>query len=70
MVKKVDELDGFFIDKKLDRCIHITFETEDTIAVDVFKTAEAAYLPVGEILVIVIINFRTGEIKIEKEGER
>jgi len=38
---KIDELDGFYIGN--GRCLHITFEDEETIAIDLFDTEEAAF---------------------------
>ena len=64
----IDELDGFYIDKKLNRCIHITFEREDVIIIDIYDTVEAAYKPTGNTLGIIELNLKTGKAKFYKEG--
>lgn len=64
----INELDGFYIDKKLNRCVHITFESEKTVIIDIYDTPEAAHKPVGNILGIIEVNIKTGEAKFYKEG--
>lgn len=67
-VYPVDELDGFYVDGELDRTVHITFDAEDVIVVDVFDTTAAAYAPVGEPLSIVEINLRTGSVTVVEQN--
>ena len=56
-----EELDGFYVDKKLDRTVHITFESEDTIVIDIFNSASAYHdESIGEVIGIIEINLRTG----------
>lgn len=64
-VFKIDELDGFYIGDGL--CVHITFEDEDTIAIDLFDTEEAAFKGnKGEIIGRpLILNLRNGEVNFE-----
>lgn len=62
---KIDELDGFYIGN--GRCLHITFEDEETITIDLFDTEEAAFNgnkgeTIGQPL---IINLRTGVVSFE-----
>ena len=67
-VFKIDELDGFYVDKNLNRTVHMTFEEEDVVIIDIYDTVQAAYEPVGEILGIVELNIRTGKAKYFREG--
>ncbi|MDP3025496.1 MAG: hypothetical protein Q8O10_08165 [candidate division Zixibacteria bacterium] len=67
-VFKMDELDGFYVDKDLNRTLHITFEKEDIIVIDVYDTVQAAYKPVGETLGIMELNLSTGKVKCYREG--
>lgn len=64
----VEELDGFYADRELDRTVHITFESEDTIVLDIYNTVKAAYAPVGEAIGTIEINLRTGESKHFKDS--
>ncbi len=66
---EIGELDGFYVDKKLDRTVHITLESEDTIVIDIFDTAQAAYdSNTGDALGIVELNLKTGDTQHFKEG--
>ncbi|MCQ4574609.1 MAG: hypothetical protein NOU37_05120 [Candidatus Brocadiales bacterium] len=66
---KIGELDGFYVDEKLDRTVHITLESEDTIVIDIFDTAQAAYdSNTGNALGIVELNLKTGDTQHFKEG--
>jgi len=57
----LDELEGFYVDTGL--CVHITFEDEYRVAIDLFDNAEAAYDPSsGELVRSIILNLITGEI--------
>jgi len=67
-VFELDELDGFFVDNKLDRAVHITFEEEDVIVIDIYNTAQAAYNYASEVIGIIEINIRTGKAKFLTEG--
>jgi hypothetical protein len=62
----VEELDGFYIDH--DFCVHVTFEDDATIAIDIFNTPSAAYDGNGGEIIghPIIINLRTGEISFEE----
>jgi len=62
-VYPLDELDGFYVDEDLSRCVHVTFDAEDVVVLDIFDTAQAAYTPVGDALSSVEINLQTGEVK-------
>ncbi|MFQ5956484.1 MAG: hypothetical protein ACE5KK_01790, partial [Candidatus Brocadiales bacterium] len=66
---EIDELDGFYVNKKLDRTVHITFESEKIILIDIFDTAQAAYdSNTGDALGIVELNLKTGDTQHFKEG--
>ena len=65
---RMSELDGFYVDGKLDRTVHITFEEEDVIVIDIYDTAQAAYNPVGEAIGIIELNLNTGGANFFKEG--
>ena len=67
-VYPIGELDGFYVDKASDRCIHVTFDEEHVIVVDVFNTARAAHAPVGEALSTIELNLSTGEAKLYHDG--
>lgn len=61
----VDELDGFYVGDEL--CVHITFEDEESIVIDVFDTELAAFRDVGNVIAPpVILNLRTGKVRFEK----
>lgn len=62
----LDELDGFYIGD--GKCVHITFESEDVIVMDLFNCENAAYNGnAGEIVgQPILIDLRTGEIQLEK----
>ena len=62
------ELDGFYVDETSDRCIHVTFDEEDVIVVDLFDTARAAQAPVGDVLSTIELNLTTGEAKLCHDG--
>jgi len=62
----VDELDGFYVGNGL--CVHITFEDEETVVIDVFDDELAAYDGnAGQVVnKPVILNLRTGEVRLEE----
>ena len=62
----IGKMDGFYVDKRFDRTVHVTFDAEDVIVIDVFDTALAAYEPTGETLSIVEINLKSGAARIVK----
>ena len=61
----VDELDGFYVGDGM--CVHITFEDEETIVIDIFDDGMAAYSGgAGKLRGHpVILNLRTGEARFE-----
>lgn len=63
-VYATEQLDGFYVDTTLDRCLHFTFEEHDVLVLDVFNTARAAYAPVGEALSTIELNVRTGQARV------
>lgn len=67
-VFEMGELDGFYVDNELDRTVHITFEEEDVIVIDIYNTARAAIAPVGETLRIIELNLNTGKANLFKKG--
>lgn len=67
-VYPIDELVGFYVDKQMDRTVHITFEEEDVIVIDVYDRAAAVRAAVGEILSIIEINLKSGNAKVFDEG--
>jgi len=67
-VFETGELDGFYVDKELDRAVHITFEQREVIVIDIYNTAQAAHEPVGETLGIIEFNLDTGEAKFFRDG--
>ncbi|MBC7234160.1 MAG: hypothetical protein H5T68_13060 [Chloroflexi bacterium] len=62
----LDELDGFYVGD--GKCVHISFESEDIIVIDLFDTEKAAYNgnAGGIIGQPILINLKTGEIELEK----
>lgn len=67
-VFQIEELDGFYVDKELDRTVHISFDEEDVIVIDVYDTTQAAHKDTGEALGIIEVNLRTGKAKFFTEG--
>jgi len=67
-VYAAEELDGFYVDEALDRCIHITFDERDVVVFDVFNTARAAHAPVGEALSTIELNLTTGKVNFYYDG--
>jgi hypothetical protein len=67
-VFNINELDGFYVDNRMDRTVHITFEEEDVIIIDIYDTAQAAYDNKGEVVGIIEVNIRTGKAKFFTEG--
>ena len=65
---RMSELDGFYVDSELDRTVHITFEEENVVVIDIYDTAQAAYKPVGEAIGIVELNLGTGGASFSREG--
>ena len=66
---KMGELDGFYVDEELNRTVHITFESEETVLIDIFDTRQAAYdSDTGDVLGIVELNLKTGNAQYFKEG--
>lgn len=66
-VFKLDEMDGFYVDNEMDRAVHITFEEEDVVVIDIYDRAKAAIAPIGETLGIIELNLKTGKAKFFKE---
>lgn len=65
----INELDGFYVDNELDRTVHVTFEEEDVIIIDIYNAAEAAYNPdKGEAIGIIELNLTSGEAKFFKDS--
>lgn len=62
-VFKMAELDGFYVDNEMDRAVHITFEEENVVVIDLYDTAKAAIAPVGETLGMIELNLKTGKAK-------
>jgi len=60
---KTGELDEFYIDTELDKAVHITFDEEYIIVIDVYDTAQAAYNDTGEVIGITEVNLRTGKAR-------
>lgn len=67
-VFEISELDGFYVDKKLDRTLHVTFEEEDVILIDLYDTAQAACKDTGTAIGIIEVNLRTGKAQFFTEG--
>lgn len=60
----LDELEGFYIGNGV--CVHITFEDEETIAIDLFDDEAAAHNPNrGNVIRTVILGLRTGNLDLE-----
>ena len=65
-MRRIDELDGFWADEAIDRTLHIGFEDEETLYFDLFDSDNAAHVAEGtECLASVLLNLRTGRVKIE-----
>jgi len=59
----MDKLDGFWVDRALDRCLHIGWESEDTLYLDLFDSASAAYNPErSDLLMSLHLNIATGDV--------
>jgi len=67
-VFSVEELDGFYVDNDLDRCLHFTFEKTDTLVIDVFNSSQAAYGHTGQAIGIIEVNLKTGRSRLFTEG--
>ncbi len=65
MAKSIEDLSDFFVDSELDRTVHFTFEDHKTIVMDLFDRASASFAPVGESLLSIKVNLRTGELERE-----
>lgn len=63
----INELDGFYVDKESNKTVHITFEKEDVLVIDIYDTVEAARRPVGEVLDIIEIDLKTGKMRRREE---
>ena len=63
----INELDGFYVDKGSNKTVHITFEKEDVLVIDIYDTVEAARRPVGEVLDIIEIDLKTGKMRRREE---
>lgn len=61
------ELDGFYIGDGI--CVHITFENDERIAIDLFDTEAAAFDGDAADVIAqpIILNLRTGEAKFEPQ---
>lgn len=57
MSKSINQLEGYYIDEELDRCVHITWVDEETIALDVFASAKN---PEAECIYSVLVNLKKG----------
>lgn len=67
-VFNINELDGFYVDNRMDRTVHITFEEEDVIVIDIYDTAQAAYDDKGRVIGIIEVNIRTGKERFFSKG--
>ena len=65
---EMGELDGFYVDKELDRTVHITFEKQDLVVIDIYDTAQAAYKPFGEAIAIIELNLDSGKAEFFSDG--
>jgi hypothetical protein len=67
--RPMEGLDGFWADQELNRTLHIGYEDEETLYFDLFDSNRAGYDADGSrCLVAVLLNLRTGEVRIEKGG--
>jgi hypothetical protein len=65
-MRRIDELDGFWVDEAFDRTLHIGFEDEEALYFDLFDSDRAAHVAEGtECLASVLLNLTTGRVKIE-----
>jgi len=64
------ELDGYYVGDEI--CAHITFESEETIVIDLFDDVRAAQGDDDSDVVAapVVINLRTGKVRRECPGSR
>lgn len=61
MVHQLQELDGFWVDRQLARTLHIGWEDEETIYLDLFDSDKSAYAAEGnQCLSSMMLNLRTG----------
>ena len=66
-MKEASDFDDFYVDRKNDRAIHVGWEDETTIYIDVFDTAAAAWnSEKGKCLAAVLIDVATGEVTTEE----
>ena len=64
--KAETDLDGLYVDDQNDRTIHLGWDSDTTIYIDVFDTATAAWqAESGNCLASVLVNVVTGEVSIE-----
>ena len=63
------KFDGFYVDRVNDRTIHVGWEDEVTIYIDVFDSARAATdAEHGDCIAAVLINVLTGEVTREDKA--
>ena len=67
-VFEMGELDGFYVDNELDRTVHITFEKQHLLVIDIYDTAQAAYKPFGEAIGIIELNLHSGKAEFFNDG--
>jgi len=66
MPRNIEEIDNFWVDKELNRTLHVGFENDEWLYFDLFDTAKAAVASeAGKVLTAVFLNLKTGEIKVE-----
>jgi len=60
------DLDGLYVDEQNDRTIHLGWDSDTTIYIDVFDTATAAFqAEFGNSLASVLVNVVTGDVSIK-----
>lgn len=63
--RPVEELDGFWACRKTGRTVHIGFEDEETVYIDLFNSAQADHDDESDCITAIILNLRTGDVVIE-----
>jgi len=64
----VDELEGFYVGRGL--CVHVTFEDDHIVAIDLFDDETAAcFWGKGKVVRAVILDLKTGAVTFEGEEE-
>jgi len=67
-VNRLDDFDGFWVDEELDRTLHVGWEDDETLYIDLFDSWLAAFEAEGnDSLASILLNVKTGEVTLKTE---